>query len=296
MKKHKGRVLLAAAALLLAALWIFRPQPGPAEDPSSRQILSGERSQLDRALLEQGVVAARYTGKSGIKLKVQITQPDGSDYNYDLTSAGNWERFPLTQGDGTYTVKVLEHIEGDRYAIRDTYPLELTLSAPMAPFLLPSQMVNYTGDSQAVRLAGQLTALAKDDRERIALLFDYVVDHIDYDYDKSASVEPGYLPDPDGTLAAGKGICLDYAALLCAMARSQGIPCRLVTGYAGKEKTYHAWVEVWCETEGTVDGTIPLPANAWARLDPTFVSGGDRSREILDFVTDDGNYETLYVY
>ncbi|MBP3520794.1 MAG: transglutaminase domain-containing protein, partial [Oscillospiraceae bacterium] len=117
MKKHKGRVLLAAAAILLAALWIFRPQPGPAEDPSSRQILSGERSQLDRALLEQGVVAARYTGKSGIKLKVQITQPDGSDYNYDLNSAGNWERFPLTQGDGTYTVKVLEHIEGDRYSI-----------------------------------------------------------------------------------------------------------------------------------------------------------------------------------
>lgn len=296
VKKHKGRVLLAVAALLLAALWIFRPQPGPAEDPSSRQILSGERSQLDRALLDRGVVEVRYTGENGVKLKVQITQPDGSDYNYDLTSTGAWERFPLTQGDGAYTVKLLEHIEGDRYTIRDTYPLELTLSDPLSPFLLPSQMVNYTGDSQAVRLAGQLTALAGDGGERIELLFDYVVDHIDYDYDKSASVEPGYLPDPDGTLASGKGICLDYAALLCAMARSQGIPCRLVTGYAGEEKTYHAWVEVWCETEGTVDEAIPITAGAWTRLDPTFVSGGKRSREILDFVTDDGNYETLSVY
>ena len=296
VKKHKGRALLAAVALLLAALWALWPRSAPAADPSSRQVLSGERSQLDLALLEKGVVEVRCAGRSGVKLKVQITQPDGSDYNYDLNGAGEWERFPLTQGDGTYTVKLLEHIEGDRYAIRDTYPLELTLSDPLSPFLLPSQMVNYAEDSEAVRLAGRLTALAKDDRERIALLFDYVVDHIDYDYDKSASVEPGYLPDPDGTLAAGKGICLDYAALLCAMARSQGIPCRLVTGYAGKEKTYHAWVEVWCETGGTVDGAIPITAGAWSRLDPTFVSGGDRSREILDFVTDDGNYETLSVY
>lgn len=297
VKKHKGRLLLPAAALLLlAALWSFWPRSGPAEDPHARQILSGERSELDRALLDQGVVEIHYTGEKEIKLKVQITQPDGSNYNYDLTDTGDWERFPLTQGNGTYTVKLLEHIEGDRYSIRDTYPLELTLSDPMAPFLLPSQMVNYTRDSEAVRLAGQLTNLAEDDGERIELLFDYVVDHIDYDYDKSASVEPGYLPDPDETLAAGKGICLDYAALLCAMARSQGIPCRLVTGYAGEEKTYHAWVEVWCETEGTVDGAIPLSAGAWTRLDPTFVSGGNRSGGILDFVTGDGNYETFYIY
>lgn len=294
---NKRTYAMGALVLLLFSAFLFLwSKPAPAEAPSSRQILAGERSELDQALLDQGVVEVRYTGENSVKLKVQITQPDGSDYNYDFSGAGDWERFPLTQGDGTYTVKLLEHIEGDRYSVRDTYPLELTLSDPMAPFLLPSQMVNYTGDSKAVRLAGQLTALAEDDGERIELLFDYVVDHIDYDYDKSASVAPGYLPDPDETLASGKGICLDYAALLCAMARSQGIPCRLVTGYAGEEKTYHAWVEVWCEAEGTVDGAIPLPAGAWARLDPTFVSGGNRSGEILDFVTDDRNYETLYIY
>lgn len=303
MKKGKGKWLLPAAALaLLGALLFFSsrlspPAPTvlPAPTGGAQQLLSGERSELDQALLDRGVVSVRYTGESGIKLKVQITQPDGSNYNYDLNNAGAWETFPLTLGDGVYTVKLLEHIEGDRYTIRDTYPLELTLSDPTAPFLLPSQIVNYA-DGPVTDLAEQLTRSQTSEARKVAALFDYVVDHIAYDYDKSAAVAPGYLPDVEETLAEGKGICFDYAALLCAMVRSQGIPCRLVTGYAGEEKTYHAWVEVYCQDSAILDGAIPIAAGAWSRLDPTFVSSGGRSQSILNFVTDDGNYETVSLY
>lgn len=301
MKKGKW-LLLAVALVLLGALLFFLSRPSspaptvlPTPTDGAQQLLSGERSELDQTLLDRGVVSVRYTGEEGVKLKVQITQPDGSNYNYDLNSAGTWETFPLTLGDGTYTVKLLEHIEGDRYSVRDTYPLELTLADPTAPFLLPSQIINYA-DGPVTDLAGQLTRSQTAEAQKVSTLFDYVVDHIAYDYDKSAIVAPGYLPDVEETLASGKGICFDYAALLCAMVRSQGIPCRLVTGYAGEEKIYHAWVEVYCQDSATLDGAIPITADTWSRLDPTFVSNGDRSREILDFVTDDGNYETVSLY
>ena len=35
------------------------------------------------------------------------------------------------------------------------------------------------------------------------------------------------------------GICQDLSAMMCCMLRVQGIPCKLVIGYA--DKYYHAW-------------------------------------------------------
>lgn len=292
----KKRILIfAGAALLCLAALLLWFRPSPADPLPPRQITSGQRSQLDTARLAQGVVEVRYTGGSDIKLKVQITQPDGSDYNYDLDRGGSWETFPLTRGDGAYTVKLLEHIEGERYSIRDTYDLELSLADPMAPFLLPNQIVNYA-EGPVLTLAENLTRSQTSDAQKVATLFDYVVDHVAYDYEKSASAQPGYLPVVEDTLADGKGICFDYAALLCAMVRSRGIPCRLVTGYTNDGELYHAWVEVWCRDSDTVDGVIPITANTWSRLDPTFVSGSGRSSKILEFVTEDENYEALYFY
>ena len=292
--KKKMIPLVALAALFLAAA-LFLPPPG--RDASTpRQILAGTRGELDELHLKEGTVDVRYTGPAGTKLKVQIIYEGGEPYNYDLNSEGDWETYPLTQGDGAYTVSLLEHKAEDRYTVTYTWTLALALDHPMAPFLRPSQIVNYSDTSKAVILAETLTQNAETDGEKAELLFDYVVDHISYDYEKAASAQPGYLPDVDATLEGGKGICFDYAALLCAMLRSQGIPCRLITGYADGGTLYHAWVEVWGESPTAVDGAIPVTANAWSRLDPTFVSGNGRSGAVLDYVADDGNYEAVSVY
>ena len=85
-------------------------------------------------------------------------------------------------------------------------------------------MVNYTADSACVAKAAELAQMAGDDAGVAAQVFAYVTQNITYDSAKAASVEDGYLPDPDATLAAGTGICYDYAALTAAMLRSQGIP------------------------------------------------------------------------
>ena len=104
----------------------------------------------------------------------------------------------------------------------------------------------------------------------------------------------GYLPVLDDVLAEKKGICFDYAALMAGMLRSQGVPCKLVVGYAGS--AYHAWISVWTEGEGWVDGVIYFNGTTWHRMDPTFASSSNRSNDIMDFIGDDSNYSTKYIY
>lgn len=49
----------------------------------------------------------KYTGSVG-KIKVQITKSGSETYTYDLSSSGVYEVFPLSEGSGSYSVKVFE--------------------------------------------------------------------------------------------------------------------------------------------------------------------------------------------
>ena len=115
--------------------------------------------------------------------------------------------------------------------------------------------------------------------------------------DLAATVQSGYLPVLDEVLAKGKGICFDYAALMTAMLRSQGVPCKLVTGYVGTSKpAYHAWISVWSQETGWVDGAIYFDGAVWQRMDPTFASSGSGSEEIVQYIGDGKNYSVKYFY
>ena len=129
---------------------------------------------------------------------------------------------------------------------------------------------------------------------KVGLIYNYVVDNISYDYDKAATVQSGYLPNLDAVLAAGKGICFDYASLMTGMLRSQGIPCKLLVGYAGS--AYHAWISVWSEATGWVDGAVYFNGTSWQRMDPTFASSGGKSQSIMEFIGNGANYTTKYIY
>lgn len=298
----KKAVLLALALGL--GLTACAPQPTPAvtatpaptATPAAEpQLYTGERGEFDLTDVSAGIIHVRYLGESA-KMKVQITYENEIDYNYDLHTAEVFESFPLSLGDGTYTVKLLEHIDGDRYAVRERYTLTLSLSDPLSPFLRSNQIVRYTADGGVAEQCARLTEGLSDPVAQIEALFDYTVDFISYDYNNPEALAIGYLPDVEEILEKGRGTCYDYAALLCAMLRIKGIPCRLVTGDIHPDELYHAWVEVWSDKEGTVDGVFPITANAWSRLDPTFVSTQARSKSIIAYVTDDAHYTPRYYY
>ena len=77
------------------------------------------------------------------------------------------------------------------------------------------------------------------------------------------------------------------------MFRSQGIPCKLVVGYAGT--TYHAWISVWSEDTGWIDGAVYFNGTSWQLLDPTFAATSSSSED-SSLVGDGVNYTTKYIY
>lgn len=264
---------ILASLVLLALLTACAPAPDP---------YANDYAQADLSRLEDGVVRVRYTGEGEKRVKLQLTKTDGTDYNYDLNTGGDWEQFTLTEGDGEYTLRVLENVREDRYTPVFDCTLTLALRDPAAPFRQSSQFVSFTADSAAAALAEELTGGMETEGEKISAVFDYVVENLTYDGERAATVEAGYLPDVDDVLARGKGICFDYAAVMAAMLRSQGVACKLAVGWAGKQ--YHAWVEVPGET------------GEWGRMDPTFFSANRDDRKVLDFVSDPGNYKVRYYY
>lgn len=115
------------------------------------------------------------------------------------------------------------------------------------------------------------------DLEAVEDIYHFVIENITYDEAKAESVQTGYLPDIDSTLAEKTGICFDYAALTAAMLRSQRIPAKLEIGYSGD--IYHAWISVYIKDIGWIDKMIEFTGDAWTRMDPTFAAGNNNSKK-----------------
>ena len=148
--------------------------------------------------------------------------------------------------------------------------------------------------SKIVAKAGELVSEDMELLKQVSVIYDFVVSTLTYDTQKAATVTSGYLPDLDTVLEQKKGICFDYAALMAGMLRSRGVPCKLVVGYAGT--AYHAWISVWSESTGWVDGAIFFDGTTWQRMDPTFASSGKKSESIMKYIGNGANYTAKYLY
>ena len=189
---------------------------------------------------------------------------------------------------------VYENISGTKYATVLSIRFNVTLTDEFAPFLRPNQYVDYGVAPNTVAKARELTENLTEPLKKVQAVYDFVVNNITYDYQLAQTVQSGYLPVLDTVLASKSGICFDYASLMTGMLRSQGIPCKLVVGYAGT--AYHAWISVWSEETGWVDGAIYFDGVSWQRMDPTFASSGRQSAAIKKYIGDASNYTEKYLY
>ena len=246
---------------------------------------------VDYSHTEDGYVMVRYFSQTGQRLKLRIIGPT-TTYTYNLP-VDEWTVFPLSDGNGSYTAALYINTHDSKYATVMTTQFQVELKDEFAPFLRPNQYVNYSDAPDTVAKGAALCAGLTDPLEKVAAVYDFVVGTLVYDEERAATVKSGYLPVLDEVLAEEKGICFDYAALMTAMLRSQEVPCKLVVGYAGD--IYHAWISVWTEHNGWVDGAIFFDGHKWKRMDPTFASYSARSAEIMDFI-ENGNYTVKYLY
>lgn len=261
---------------------------------SGTLVSKNQKAVVDYSNTSDGYVMVKFTASTNKRLKVKVAGPRTADgYLYNI-NAGQWTTFPLSDGNGNYTVTVFENTEGNKYATVLTSSFSVSLSDEFAPFIRPNQYVNYSGASNTIAKAKALTQGVSDPLAKVEKVYDFVIENLTYDTQKAKTVQSGYLPNLDSVLASKKGICFDYAALMTGMLRSQGVPCQLVVGYAGN--AYHAWVNVWVEGQGWVNGVIYFNGTAWQRMDPTFASSNHSNDAIMQYIGNGSNYSAKYLY
>jgi len=282
---------LAGEAAALAGAPAAMPQVMTAV-ASGVNVKQNGKAAIDYSNAGDGYIMVRYTAETTQRLKVQIKGPS-TKYTYNLTPLV-WESFPLSDGNGQYQVTVYQNVTGSKYASVLSLTVDVTLKDEFGPFLHSNQYVNFDAAPESVKKAAELTAGVTDTLKKVEVVYDFVVKELTYDKKLASTVKSGYLPVLDEVLEKKQGICFDYAALMTGMLRSQGIPCKLVVGYAGT--VYHAWISVWSAETGWVDGIIFFNGTSWQRMDPTFASGGQGDKAIMAYIGDGTNYSAKYFY
>ncbi len=265
------------------------------------EIIDSDKSQIDATDKNKGLFKVKYNAATDKKLKVKVEKAGAEAYSYDLNNKGNWESFPMQLGNGDYTVKVLENIDGNRYSVGQTAKITVKYTDNNAPFLNSIQNINFTKDSATVKKAAELMQGAPTDIKKVENVYKFIVDNITYDKDKAAKAQAGqlsgYVPAVDVILNSKKGICFDYSSLMAAMLRSQGIPAKMVFGYVAPNNVYHAWNEVYIKGEGwiKINGSIYFDGKNFVRMDSTFASS-NKNGGLSKYLGDGSNYSNKYIY
>ena len=263
-----------------AQITILRPTaPGTAVSKKSDAI-------IDYSNKEDGYVMVKFEKDPGVRLKAQVIGPT-TTYTYNIDPL-EWTVLPLSDGNGKYTIKLYRNIVDNRYSTVVSASFTVTLDDEFAPFLRPNQYVNYENATLTCQTASMLVTEGSSMITKVKSIYNYVINNISYDYAEAETVQSGYLPDLDEVISTKKGICFDYAALMTGMLRALNVPCKLVIGYA--DTVYHAWISVWSEETGWIDGIIYFNGSNWQTMDPTFASNGYASS--INKV----KYTTKYVY
>ena len=200
---------------------------------------------VDYSHASDGYIIAK-ARKSNRRLKAEVSVNGESMIYYDLDTEGNENVLPLQYGSGKYAVTLFSQVSGKKYEKKGCISFDVKMSDKLGYALYPNQWVDYTPDTEAVLLAEEMYADIADEREFILSVFEFMHSNFSYDFFKSgqsytSSIDT--LPDIDGTWALKAGICRDFASIMCAMLRSQGIHASLVVGT--RHKTPHAWVNAY---------------------------------------------------
>ncbi|MEA2786101.1 MAG: hypothetical protein QOF71_2205 [Candidatus Eremiobacteraeota bacterium] len=149
-----------------------------------------------------------------------------------------------------------------------------------------------TEPDDALRDAAAALLLDRDaDRYALAARINaYVFEHMRYVPDVTSVATTAAQ-----AFAQGTGVCQDYAHIMLALCRLNGLAARYVSGHLIGEGGTHAWVEVIGEPLG--DGTVPVwgfdPTHRRATtLNYVFVAAG---RDFADVTPTSGSFVAPYI-
>lgn len=119
------------------------------------------------------------------------------------------------------------------------------------------------------QFARELTKDKKSSAQKAKVIYNWVGQNVEYDYDKVEKILKNDFSVKSGainTFYSRKGICFDYSCLFAAMCRANNIETRIITGegFNGSNWVNHAWNQVYISEE-----------ERWINVDTTFYKGGN---------------------
>jgi len=268
---------------------------------SGEKVASNEKCLIDYSNCQDGYVIIKYKESTKKVLKVQTVANGNESRTYTYTiKPKKKEIIPLTEGNGSYKISVYLNISGNEYLTVLSETVDVHISDEFAPYIRPNQYVDYKKNTKVVKKAASLTKKSKNDLAKVRKIYNYVVKNYKYDKNLARTVKSGYLPNLNKIYKKKKGICFDYAAVMTAMLRSQGVPTKLIIGYAGNE--YHAWINVYSKKKGWITGAIYINCNTkngkikWKLMDPTFASTSNSSKAVMKKIESGKMYKAKYSY
>ena len=121
--------------------------------------------------------------------------------------------------------------------------------------------------------------LKKDQTSLLKIIeanYQYINEKLEYDKEKATSENERI--GAKAALLGGPSVCMEYADLMIALLRAQGIPSRAAIGYANlreevtQEQVRHQWVQIW------------IPDYGWLSVDPTYESNNMKIGQMIDRV------------
>ena len=230
-------VLLAAVSLAASVTASPASEAKWPAEPNIPRLWYSGKLQADFSNASEGYFHARLNAPNKHRMKLRVSK-GGTTLTYDLNGSGDFEIFPFQLGSGFYDVSLYENVSGKKYAQAGNLALNVNLASDDISFYYPNQYVDYTLLSESVIQAEKLGE-GLNDLEKFNAMCSYMKTNFLYDYVKAVTIKAGQLPDIDGSFKKKMGVCQDLSAILCSMLRTQGLPARLIIGYADKQ--YHAW-------------------------------------------------------
>ena len=246
---------LALAALVCIAIQAVLAGDAAKYPQEGDDVRQDGKLQLDVSNVSEGYFLARVSSETSKRLKMRVVTRD-TTLDYDVPGTCEYIVVPLQMGSGSYKVSLYENASGNKYAAAGSLTITAELEREDGAFLYPNQYVNYTAETPAV-LEADLLCAGKSEQEAFEAVCAYMKTFT-YDFVKAVNIKAGMLPDIDDSWEKKMGVCQDLASIMCCMLRTQGIPSRLVIGYA--DGGYHAWTQVTVNGEDIFyDPTAEIP-------------------------------------
>jgi len=227
-----------------------------------------------------GLVQIQYTGDLSKPVKVLVDA--NGDKNVYSIHDNDPNYVPLQLGEGKYTISVLQQIEGTKYKPLKSESIDVGNVDTNKMFTSPSLLVYFNNAMKAIQTYGGMVK-EQDTDNRIMSIYKDIVTKYSYDFDKVKNLPNDYVPVIDEIFDSKKGICYDYSVLFASVMRSNGVPTKLVMGYAPEIDDYHAWNEIY------MDGK-------WITVDTTYDSQYDKAKMNYTFAKDASKRKVVKVY